>query len=975
MHRVALHTDISKMYNTVQLNQSDWCYQRYIWNDELNPNNIPEEKIIKTLIYGVRSSGNQAEFGLRKVAQISQKEFPKVNEIINKDVYVDDCITGEDTREAAHHRADELELVLNRGGFRLKGVTFSGENPPDNLTDDGETIFVGGMKWFVKEDKLSINIGDLNFAKKQRGKKPSNMINVIPKQLTRRHCSSKVSEIFDLTGKIAPIVASLKMDLQELVSRKLDWDDAIPDDLRPLWESNFDLIKNIGTLRFKRAIVPEDAIDLDINTLDFGDASKSMVCSCVYARFRKRDGSFSCQLVFARTRVVPKDMSQPRAELYAALINAYTGEIVRRSFKDYHKSSIKFTDSQICLHWLSNNEKPLKLWTRNRVIEILRFTSRQQWFYVQSEDMAADIGTRKGTTFQDIDQNSTWINGFPWMTLHHTSFPMLSSEEVKLNETEALEAKKEVDVHFVKQIPDHLKDRYAFSGYLIDPNRHSFSKVVRILAYVIRFCNRLLKKGNQSTQLTEAELKTSASYFYHMGTREIIQFVQPKKYEKFTSRKGDLLIYTGRILPEDEVTIVGRYTSTMRDLANTSFCVPVLDKDSPVAYSIALDVHWNHPVCKHSGVESTLRYILKTVYIIEGRQLVKSIRRQCLRCRYLTKKTIQATMGPIPQCSITIAPPFYGTQVDLSGPYLAYSPLHKRTTVKIWLAVFCCCTTSTTSIKTMDDYSSESFIMAFMRFSSSYGFPKKLFCDSGSQLVKGCNDMRLNFNDIQHQLHKRVSVDFTICPVGGHNMNGKAERKIKEINKSIEKTTHKERLSLLQWETLAATIANSINDLPITIGSKTDLENMDLITPNRLLLGRNNERSPTGEMVVCDNPSKLMKENTKIYNSWFECWLLNHVPRLMDQPKWFTGDKNLQVGDIVLITKTDTAISSTYQYGIVTEVEPSKDGVVRKVCVKYTNSNEFTSRETFRSARNLILIRSIDEMDFMEELFEKSQVH
>ena len=970
MHRVALHTDISKMYNTVQLKQSEWCYQRYIWNEDLNPDKIPEEKVIKTLIYGVRSSGNQAAFGLRKVTQLSQEEFPEVSQTINDDVYVDDCISGEDIRDTAHQRADQLELVLNRGGYRLKGVTFSGEDPPSNLTDDGDTIFVGGMRWHVKEDTLSINISDLNFAKKQRGKKPSNMVNIIPKRLTRRHCSSKVSEVFDLTGKVAPIVASLKMDVQQLVLRKLDWDDPIPDDLRPIWESNFELIKSIGTIKFKRAIVPEDAINLDINTLNFGDASKTMICSCIYARFKRRNGSYSCQLVFARTRVVPKDMSLPRAELYAALTNAYTGEVVRRSFKDYHKDSIKFTDSQICLHWLSNNEKPLKLWTRNRVIETLRFTSKEEWYYVQSKDMAADIGTRKGATIHDVDQNSTWINGFNWMKSPQSAFPMLSSDEIRLSETESLEAKKEVDVHFVKQLTD-TKDRYAFSGYHIDPMRHSFSKVVRIFAYAIRFCKiYILKTAQRSTPLTDADIEASKQYFFRMGTREVVQFIEPKRYEKFTSRKGDLLIYTGRILPEDEVTITGRFTSAMRDLAGTTFCVPVLDKDSPIAQSLALDVHWNHPVCKHSGVESTLRYILKSAYIIDGRQLVKSIRKQCTRCRYLTKKTVESTMGPIPQCSMTIAPPFYGTQVDLSGPFNAYNPFHKRTTVKIWLVVFVCCTTSATSITIMDDYSTESFIMAFIRFSNHHGFPKGLFCDSGSQLIKGCNEMRLNFNDLQHQLHKRVSVEFTVCPVGGHNMNGKAERKIREINKSIERSAHKEKLSLMQWETLASIIANNINDMPINIGSKCDVENLDLITPNRLLLGRSNQRSPTGEMVVCDNPSKILKENLKIYNAWFENWLLNHVPKLMEHPKWFKGDKNLQVGDIVLFTKTDSPISSTYQYGMITEVEPSKDGIVRKVRVKYTNANESTSRETFRSVRNLVLIQSIDEMDFMDELHD-----
>ena len=55
----------------------------------------------------------------------------------------------------------------------------------------------------------------------------------------------------------------------------------------------------------------------------------------------------------------------------------------------------------------------------------------------------------------------------------------------------------------------------------------------------------------------------------------------------------------------------------------------------------------------------------------------------------------------------------------------------------------------------------------------------------------------------------------------------------------------KERLSILQWETLAAEISNSINNIPLAIGKITgDLENLDLITPNRLQLGRNNDRRP-----------------------------------------------------------------------------------------------------------------------------------
>ena len=55
IHRIAIHTDGRKMYNTINLNQNHWCFQRYIWQAQLDPSKIPEEKVIKTLIYGVKS--------------------------------------------------------------------------------------------------------------------------------------------------------------------------------------------------------------------------------------------------------------------------------------------------------------------------------------------------------------------------------------------------------------------------------------------------------------------------------------------------------------------------------------------------------------------------------------------------------------------------------------------------------------------------------------------------------------------------------------------------------------------------------------------------------------------------------------------------------------------------------------------------------------------------------------------------------
>ena len=124
VHPIGIHTDIRKMYNTIKLHSKDWCFQRYIWQQDLNPMKIPREKVIKTLIYGIRSGGNQAECGLRSIADIFKEEYPEVHQIIHKDVYVDDCITGESAIEIAHRRADELQLVINRGSTSCRRSGF-----------------------------------------------------------------------------------------------------------------------------------------------------------------------------------------------------------------------------------------------------------------------------------------------------------------------------------------------------------------------------------------------------------------------------------------------------------------------------------------------------------------------------------------------------------------------------------------------------------------------------------------------------------------------------------------------------------------------------------------------------------------------------------------------------------------------------------------------------------------------------------
>ena len=271
----------------------------------------------------------------------------------------------------------------------------------------------------------------------------------------------------------------------------------------------------------------------------------------------------------------------------------------------------------------------------------------------------------------------------------------------------------------------------------------------------------------------------------------------------------------------------------------------------------------------------------------------------------------------------------------------------------------------------MESYSTSSFLLGFIRFSCSVGYPKVLLPDEGSQLVKGCKEMELSYTDIRQKLNTEYGVEFKACPVGGHNMHGKVERNIQHVKTAMNKELEHRRLSVIQWETLGDQIANCVNDTPLAIRYvPKDVEQMDLLTPNRLMLGRNNERSPACPLCVSNDAEKIITQNANIMRAWFECWLISHVPKLMEQPKWFNSDTDLKVGDVVLFLRKEREFAGNYQYGLVKSVEVGRDQKIRSVILEYQNHSESIKRETRRAVREIVVIHPVDELGIIRELGE-----
>jgi hypothetical protein len=226
----------------------------------------------------------------------------------------------------------------------------------------------------------------------------------------------------------------------------------------------------------------------------------------------------------------------------------------------------------------------------------------------------------------------------------------------------------------------------------------------------------------------------------------------------------------------------------------------------------------------------------------------------------------------------------------------------------------------------------------------------------------------------------KVGFDYAAAPVGGHNQHGAVERSIREIRKLFDVifTSCKYKLDVLSFESAFAFVSNDLNNFPIcsSPGFKDSAE-LEILTPNRLLLGRNNRRSMSGPCTV-DSKSKMLESLEAVFQVWWSLWndikLADFVSK---PPKWFRSSPNLEVGDLVVFVKdgSDQKLGEVvWTVGRVVEAQPSRtDGKVRQVKIEYKNSSEFKNnkaptRTTNRAARSVARLAQEGELGLMQEL-------
>ncbi|VDP91800.1 unnamed protein product [Echinostoma caproni] len=151
--------------------------------------------------------------------------------------------------------------------------------------------------------------------------------------------------------------------------------------------------------------------------------------------------------------------------------------------------------------------------------------------------------------------------------------------------------------------------------------------------------------------------------------------------------------------------------------------------------------------------------------------------------------------------------------------------------------------------------------------------------------------------------------------------------------------------------TFFAEVEKIVNNRPLTPISD-DVKDLEVITPNKLLLLGNNE-TVIDHLEFPQVCIRLWRRVQASVDTFWKRWKSEYLASLQERHKWQGEGRDLKVGDLVLVTTEGVQINC-WPLGVVNEVLPTKDGLIREVLVRKAHG---TLR---RDVRNLCWLEGDD---------------
>lgn len=921
-YRYVYTADIEKFYRQIMVHEQDQHLQKIVWRD--NANKPLDDYQLCSVTYGTKSAPFLAMRTIRQLAIDYQHQWPEAANILQNQLYVDDLLAGGNNLSQVKDTQIQLIKVLQDGGFNLR--KFASNNrallehlPKQQISEvmlnfkHSETQKTLGLQWDSSTDSF-IFTQDLHL-------QPTN------KTITKRELLSEMSRLYDPLGWLSPVSLKIKLLFQEVWSTtECQWDDNLPQQINQEWSRLKTDMKNINNIRINRSI---GNTDKPIELHGFCDASEKAYSCVIYCKSPNND-NISINIVAAKTRLAPvnKKISLPRLELCGALLLSRLMKKVKECMASQSAITIyAWTDSMVVLGWLQGNISRWKTFVANRVGEILAIIPASNWRHVKSENNAADCASR-GLWPSQLTNHTLWWEG-PQMMKEQHIFPLHTYE------LPTLDMKRQQTCALVIEPPTIIKN--LLQTY------NSMTKTVRTLAWISRFITNARNRYNKrytTKYLTADEINCALTAVIKYAQlcnfdEDIRQLTRKAELNK----KSNLLLLNPYLDSEGVLRVGGRlHHSSLPMNQKHPIILPQHDKITELLIAQA------HLTTLHGGARLTLSYLRQKYWVIGGNKAVKKQIRTCVKCHRFTTTRQMQLMSDLPEPRVTPSRPFTHTGVDFTGQVEVKANKGRGIkTTKGYIAVFICLSTKAIHLELVSDLSSSTFLAAFKRLCARRGTPTHVYSDNGTNFVGAAKILNKEYKEaMQHYLTTdllnnvaTMGVQWTFTAPSWPTANGLWEAGVKSMKYHLKRVLGEQKLTFEEFTTLLTQIEACLNSRPL-MPLTDNIEDLEYISPGHFLVGGPLLHAPESPEINTRSIRTKWQLIQHMLQGFWSLWSKEYLHTLQTRPKWRQQQKNLQIGNMVLV-KDDNIPAAKWILGRVIQTHPGSDGLVRVVSLKTKN--------------------------------------
>lgn len=196
----------------------------------------------------------------------------------------------------------------------------------------------------------------------------------------------------------------------------------------------------------------------------------------------------------------------------------------------------------------------------------------------------------------------------------------------------------------------------------------------------------------------------------------------------------------------------------------------VLAKDGPLAPLLMKYAHTVAFKDGHAGTQLMLQYVRKKYWIMNARNLAKTIVKACPICTRLRIPNSEQLMAELPSSRTAPVKPFLRSGIDYAGPVTIRFNLGRAPKLaKAWIAVLVCPITRAIHLELVSDASTTAFIAAFRRMVGRKGRVQQVISDNGTNFVGANNSLKSIVSQMATnapQIENELKINWTFTTPG-----------------------------------------------------------------------------------------------------------------------------------------------------------------------------------------------------------------